>query len=64
MEQLKYKKEARKWEQRAEEADEEFRETKKKLREEADRFLELIEQSLKGTQEIEHLFSIRWRVTA
>lgn len=64
MEQLKYKKEARKWEQRSEEADEEFRETKKKLREEADRFLELIEQSLKGTQVIEHLFSIRWRITA
>ncbi len=63
MEQLKYKKEARKWEQRAEEADEEYRETKKKLREEADRFLELIEQSLKGTQMIEHLFSIRWRIT-
>lgn len=62
MEQLKYKKEARKWEQKAEEADEAFRETKKKLREEADRYLELIEQSLKGTQSIEHLFTIRWRI--
>lgn len=64
MEQLKFKKEARKWEQRAEEADEAFRETKKKLREEADRYLELIEQSLKGTQEIEPLFTIRWRVAS
>lgn len=64
MEQLKFKKEARKWEQRAEEADEEFRDAKKKLREEADRFLELIEQSLKGTQDVEHLFAIRWRITA
>lgn len=64
MEQLKLKKEARKWEQRAEDADEEFRTAKKKLREEADHFLELIEQSLKGTQETEHLFSIRWRITA
>jgi ERCC4-related helicase len=62
MEQLKYKKEARKWEQRAEEIDEEFRDAKKKLREEADRFLELIEESLKGTQETEHLFTIRWSV--
>lgn len=62
MEQLKYKKEARKWEQRAEELDEEFRDAKKKLREEADRFLELIEESLKGTQETEHLFTIRWSV--
>lgn len=64
MEQLKFKKDARKWEQRAEEADEEFRVTKKQLRQEADRFLELIEQSLKGTQDIEHLFTIRWRITA
>lgn len=64
MEQLKFKKEARKWEQKAEDADEEFRATKKQLRQEADRFLELIEQSLKGTQEVEHLFAIRWKVTA
>lgn len=62
MEQLKYKKEARKWEQRAEELDEEFRNAKKKLREESDRFLELIEDSLKGNQETEHLFAIRWSV--
>jgi ERCC4-related helicase len=64
MEQLKYKKEARKWEQKAEEADEAFRETKKKLREEADRYLDLIEQSLKGTQSVEHLFTIQWRIVA
>lgn len=63
MEQLKYKKEARKWEHRAEEADEDFRAAKKELRKEADRYLELIEQSLRGTQEVEHLFSIRWRIT-
>jgi ERCC4-related helicase len=63
LEQLKFKKEARKWEQRAEDADEEFREAKRQLRGEADRYLELIEQSLKGTREIEHLFTIRWRIT-
>ena len=62
MEQLRLKKEARKWEQRAEEADEEFRETRKKLRAEADKFLDLIEQALKGTQDTEHLFTIRWRI--
>jgi hypothetical protein len=62
MEQLRLKKEARKWEQRAEEADEDFRETRKKLRAEADKYLELIEQSLQGTQETEHLFTIRWRI--
>ena len=32
------------------------------MREEADHYLELIEQALKGTQTIEHLFSIRWKV--
>ncbi|WP_375399955.1 SNF2-related protein [uncultured Amnibacterium sp.] len=64
MEQLRLKKEARKWEQRAEDADEDFRETRKKLRTEADKHLELIEQSLQGTQETRHLFTIRWRIAA
>ena len=64
MEQLKFKKEARKWAERAEEEDEEARIARKKMREEADRYLELIEQALKGTQTIEHLFTIRWKVVA
>lgn len=62
MEQLRHKKDARRWEQRAEDADEQFRETRRKLREEADKYLDLIEQSLRGTQSTEHLFSIRWRI--
>ncbi|MCT7372458.1 MULTISPECIES: SNF2-related protein [Mycobacteriaceae] len=62
MEQLRLKKEARKWEIRAEQADEDFREARKKLRAEADNYLELIEQSLQGTQDTEHLFTIRWRI--
>jgi hypothetical protein len=64
MEQLKFKKEARKWSERAEEEDEEARAARKKMREEADRYLELIEQALKGTQAIEQLFTIRWKVVA
>ena len=64
MEQLRLKKEARKWEQRAEDADENFRETRQKLRAEADKYLDLIEQSLQGTQNSEHLFTIRWRIAA
>jgi hypothetical protein len=64
MEQLRLKKEARKWEQRADEADEDFRETRQKLRAEADKYLDLIEQSLQGTQTTEHLFTIRWRIAA
>ncbi|VXB66882.1 SNF2-related protein [Frigoribacterium sp. 9N] len=64
MEQLRLKKEARRWEQRAEDADEQFRDARRKLRDEADKFLDLIEQSLEGTQTTEHLFSIRWRIDA
>ena len=64
MEQLRLKKEARKWEQRADQADEDFRETRKMLRAEADKYLDLIEQSLQGTQSTEHLFTIRWRIAA
>ena len=63
MEQLRYKKIARTWERRAEEADDDFREERTKLRAEADKYLELIEQSLKGTHSMKHLFSIRWRIT-
>jgi superfamily II DNA/RNA helicase len=62
MEQLKFKKEARRWSERVEEEDEDARLARKKMREEADRYLELIEQALKGTQSIEHLFTIRWRI--
>lgn len=64
MEQLRFKKEARRWEQKAEDADEEFRELKTQLRQEADKYLELIEQSLQGTQHVERLFTIRWKVTS
>jgi hypothetical protein len=46
------------------EADENFRETRQKLRDEAGKYLELIEQSLQGKQHTEHLFAIRWRITA
>ncbi|AZZ82286.1 DNA helicase [Gordonia alkanivorans] len=62
MQQLKFKKEARKWAERAEDEDEEARVARRKMREEADHYLELIEQALKGTQTIEHLFNIRWKV--
>ena len=45
-------------------ADENFRETCQKLRAEADKYPDLIEQSLQGKQQVEHLFTIRWRITA
>lgn len=64
MEQLRHKKEARRWAERAEDEDEEARVARKKMREEADHYLELIEQALTGTQEVQHLFAIRWNVVA
>jgi ERCC4-related helicase len=62
MEQLKFKKDARRWAERAEEEDEAARSSRKKMREESDHILKLIEQSLNGTQEVEDLFTIRWKV--
>ncbi|HCG56513.1 MULTISPECIES: SNF2-related protein [Brevibacterium] len=64
MEQLKLKREARKWERRADEADDDFRNARRKLQDEIDEKLDMIEQSLKGTQDNQHLFSIRWRIVA
>lgn len=64
LEQLKFKQEARKWADKAEEEDEEARGARKKMREEAELYLSLIEQSLKGTKNIESLFSVKWKVVA
>ena len=64
VEQLRLKKDARRWEQKAEDADDEFRELKKQLRQEADKYLELIEQALKGVQQTEHIFTINWKIVA
>ena len=64
MEQLKLKREARKWERRADEADDDFRDARRKLQAEIDEKLDMIEQSLQGTQHTKHLFAIRWRIVA
>jgi len=63
MDQLRHKKEARKWEQRADEEDDNARAERIQLRAEVDKYLTLIEESLKGTYEVEHLFTIRWRIS-
>jgi ERCC4-related helicase len=62
MEELRLKRESNKWDNKIDEADEDFRAAKKKMREEADKYLELIEQALKGTQKTELLFTVRWSV--
>ncbi|MBC9944361.1 DEAD/DEAH box helicase family protein [Leucobacter sp. cx-328] len=64
MEQLRMKKEAAKWDRKADDAEDDYRFEKRKMRDEADDILELISQALTGTQNTEHLFSIRWRVVA
>jgi SNF2 family DNA or RNA helicase len=61
--QLELKKEARKWEQRAEEEDDRAREERRKNREKADEYLVLIEESLKGSRKIDDLFSVSWEIT-
>ena len=63
MQQLKFKQEARKWADKAEEEDEIARAARKKMREEAENYLTLIEQSLKGTKTVENLFTIAWKIT-
>ena len=62
LEQLKFKQEARKWSERAEAEDEDARRARKVMREEADIYLTLIEQSLKGNREIQDLFTIKWKI--
>lgn len=64
MDQLRLKKEARRWAQRAEDEDDRARSERIKLRDEIDKYLDLIEQSLRGKREVEDLFAIRWRVKA
>ncbi len=63
LQQLKFKQEARKWADKAEDEDEEARLARKKMREDAQNYLNLIEQSLKGTSAIEDLFTIAWKIT-
>jgi hypothetical protein len=60
--QLQLKREALKFERKQEEADDEYRAERKKQSEEADHYLELIEQALKGTKTNEELFTISWSV--
>lgn len=60
--QLEYKKEARKWEQRAEAEDDRAREERRKNREKADEYLDFIEQALKGSKTIDDIFCISWEI--
>lgn len=62
LKQLELKKEARKWEQKAEEEDDRARDERQKNRNKADEWLEQIENALKGNKEIKDLFVISWEI--
>jgi ERCC4-related helicase len=62
LQQLKFKQEARKWADKAEDEDEQARIARKEMRIEAEKYLALIEQALRGTKDITALFKIRWQV--
>lgn len=64
MEQLRFKKEARTWAHKAEAEDDRARSERRELDDKLDEYLDLIEQSLKGTQDVTHLFDIEWKVIA
>lgn len=64
MEQLRFKKEASRWDRKVDDAEDAYRAQRRKFREETEEALDLIAQALAGTQVTEHLFSIRWRVVA
>jgi hypothetical protein len=63
-ERLRLKREARDWGEKAEDAEDDFRAARRELRARTDEYLDLIEQSLQGTKQVEHLFDIRWHINA
>ena len=62
LKQLEYKKEARKWEQRAEEEDDRARDERREASRKAEEYLDLIEESLKGNQKVEDIFTLSWEI--
>lgn len=62
LEQLKFKREAQKWSQKVDDADDEFRDQRRRNREEAETYLDLIEQALRGNTAEEELFTVCWSV--
>lgn len=61
-EQLKLTREARQWRRRAEEADDEYRRQRDKLRNESDTYLDNAAQALEVEQSTNELFTVNWEV--
>lgn len=62
MEQLKLTREARQWRRKADDADDEYRRQRDKLRDESDAYLDNAAQALDAKQTINELFTINWKV--
>ncbi|WP_448752514.1 SNF2-related protein [Actinomyces sp.] len=61
-EQLKLTREARSWRRKAEEADDEYRRQRDKLRDESDAYLDKASMALEPKEETNELFTISWEV--
>jgi superfamily II DNA or RNA helicase len=64
MERLRFKKLEANYQRKIIDAEDEFREKRKVIRAEADKYLVLIEQALKGVQQRDHVLTIKWKVVA
>ncbi|WP_235001745.1 DEAD/DEAH box helicase [Arcanobacterium ihumii] len=62
LESLKLKRKADRLEDQIDDAEDSFREQKRQLRKESRNYLDSVEDSLKGTETQEELFTIRWRI--
>lgn len=62
IDQLKFTREARQWQKRAEEADDEYRRQRNKFREESDIYLDNAAHALEAQQSIQELFTINWKI--
>lgn len=63
-ERLRLRKEAQKLSRRADDLYSDYREERDRLRDKADEYLGMLEDALGGTERREHVFTIRWGVTA
>ena len=62
-EQLKLTREARSWRRKAEEADDEYRRQRDKLRDESDAYLDKASMALEPKEETNELFTVSWEVS-
>lgn len=62
-ESLMLKRKSNKLEDKIDDADEEFKKTKRRMRDESNDYLDSVEQALRGSESQEPILAIRWRIT-